>query len=474
MDSVFKILVADDDAEVWGNSIKMFLRDISTLELVFAQSPEECRRLIRDQSFAIVLLDISFSTNDSTGISLVPEIQTKQPNAKIFMLSSHDDDLTMVRCLQLGASDFISKRSTQPSEIANVIRGYIAGEARRITDIEAAKDIAAKVGIVLTSDSMLDVFTKVVLAQRNPTTPVLITGETGVGKDVVASAIAAQDSRKAFVAVDCGAIPESLAESEFFGHTKGSFTGADAAKQGKFVLASGGDLFLDEIGNLKRGIQDKLLRALQNKEVTPLGAPRPISVNTRVIAATNENLEELVSKGVFRQDLLERLKGIWIHVPPLRERPEDVGPLVGSIIAKSDKPSLTVAPTCLSLLKCYSWPGNIRELEHLVREMIARVDVGPLTIRHLPDQFRARLASDLKLEPGSTEDHKLGMQVTVPLEGAFQEAERAFVTTYLLGRFAQLGPNASKRALARDLKLARTTLDRFLSEHNIVLQERAQ
>ncbi len=244
---------------------------------------------------------------------------------------------------------------------------------------------------------MRRVFALATLAQRSQLTPVLITGETAVGKDVVANAIAAVEEKRSLVSLDCGAIAESVADSELFGNERGSFTGAERTTLGKFRAAQGGDLFLDEIGNLKRSIQEKLLRAIQNKEITPVGG-KAVKVDTRIIAATNEDLDQQVESGKFRKDLLERLKGIVIHIHTLRDRPEDIEVIADGIIAKSDKLTLTIAPACMSLSTAYSWPGNVRELEHVVNAMVAAAVSSPMTVRQLPQQFMQSLATEMQLQ----------------------------------------------------------------------------
>lgn len=476
MSEAFKILVVDDDADIWAGSLEAHLHDLSNIQISSAYTPDECRRAVARDDFAIILVDIAFSPNDAVGLALVPEIQAKQTGAKIFMLSSHDDEITMVRSLKAGALDFISKRSAGVPGMARVIRSYIDGRSKRQDHEAFGREIADKVGAVVASRAMIDVFTAVAKAHRNPRTPVLITGETGVGKDVIASAVALRSDSKQLIAVDCGAISESLADSELFGHVRGAFTGADSAKTGKFQLAHGGDLFLDEIGNLKRSIQDKLLRVLQNKEITPIGGTKPIKIDVGVIAATNEDLNQLVERHIFRQDLLERLKGTWIRIPPLRERQEDFEPLTRSFIRKSSKPDLAIEPNCLSLLKRYSWPGNVRELDKVIGEMVANVDEGSLTLRHLPEHFAERLAADLGIEDDAPGHHPSlpGISVKLPADGVLSDATDAFLAHYLRARFQLLGNDANHTRLARDLQISRTTLIAHLKRLNIDLKDASE
>jgi DNA-binding NtrC family response regulator len=423
MENEFNILIADDDSTVYSASIKPFVRDLPQAKIYPADTPDKCRRLMTERSFQFILLDISFGPNDSSGLKLLPELRQSHPLSKIFMLSTHDDQLTMVKCMQAGATDFISKRDIDLAQIAKVIRGYIESEGQTHRDEGTGLRLAQQVGARFASDAMKKAFALAALAQRSPSSPVLIIGETGVGKDVIARAITSTSTIRPVVSVDCGAIPESLAESELFGHERGSFTGADRTTIGKFRSAHGGDIFLDEIGNLKRSIQEKLLRAIQNKEITPVGG-KALKVDARVIAATNENLDEQVAAGNFRKDLLERLKGIVIQIPSLRERPEDIPVIAKAVIAASSRPDLEIAPACMSLMTTYNWPGNVRELENLVKTMIASEPSGPITVRHLPPQFLAALAQQMDVKPEAIPSTNMGptVRIDIPIESKLADA----------------------------------------------------
>ena len=470
MQCPFRVLIADDDPFLVSACQEIIARQFPGAQIDCTEDPDDCLRLARANQYSVVLLDISFGPADNEGLSLLPEITRLQRFAKIFMFTGFDDRQTILQCHALGATDFISKNDGDLETIASVLRGHVESEAKQESDASEGQRIAAAIGAVFSSQAMTEVFTRVAYAQRHRNIPVLITGETGVGKDVVAMAIAAGKSPRLPITVDCGAIPETLAESELFGHVRGAFTGADEDKSGKFALADKSDLFLDEIGNLKRSIQDKLLRAIQSREITPIGANRPVKIDTRIIAATNEDLESMVAAGRFRQDLLERLKGIWITVPPLRDRPEDISPIVDSILAESSKPHLKVAPSCLSLLQSYSWPGNVRELKHVVREMVGSCERGPITSRHLPAHFRQRLSTELAAERAC---HVTPMHVPgayhVGLTGTLFEAESGFLAQYIQDRYRCLKPTASKRALAAALGISRNTLDVYIKRLGINL-----
>ena len=457
MENTFNILIADDDSSVYSASIKPFVNDLPEAKIYSASTPTLCRQMMAEHKFQFILLDISFGPNDASGMILLPELRKAQPQSKIFMLSTHDDQHTMMRCMQAGATDFISKRDINIPNIAKIIRGFIESQGQEQQDEASGLRLATIVGARFASPSMKRVFALASLAQRNLSTPVLITGETGVGKDVVARAISAVPVKRPIVSVDCGAIAESIADSELFGHVRGSFTGAERSTMGKFQMADKGDLFLDEIGNLKRSIQEKLLRALQNKEVTPVGG-KSQKVDVRIIAATNESLDQQVINGNFRKDLLERLKGIVIHIPPLRERPEDIALIAAGIIAASDKPTLEIAPACMSLLMAYSWPGNVRELENVVTSMIGASSSSPITVRQLPQQFMTSLAIEMQIQTGPDVPVGPVLRLDIPLESELGPAENQFLRAFIEARHRHLGGNLSGVELASKLNISRNTL----------------
>jgi len=389
MENEFNILIADDDSTVYSASIKPFVRDLPQAKIYSADTPEKCRRYMGERAFQFILLDISFGPNDSSGLKLLPELRQAQPNSKIFMLSTHDDQLTMLKCMQAGATDFISKRDINLAHIAKVIRGYIESEGQTQRDESTGLALAERVNARFVSISMKRAFAMAALAQRSPSTPVLINGETGVGKDVIARAITSTGTSRPVVSVDCGAIPESLAESELFGHKKGAFTGAISDKEGLLKGANGGTVFLDEIGELPKSLQAKLLRVLQEREVTPVGDTKSFKIDIRLIAATNRDLEAEVTTGQFRQDLYYRINVVQIRMPPLREHPADIPELVKFFIEKYvkefQKKPLRISNEALRALMEYAWPGNVRELENVVeRSVILGPAGGAIDVEHLP------------------------------------------------------------------------------------------
>lgn len=469
---LYRVLIADDDVDVISACLGITARSLNAkASIKYASSPQGTLSILCKETFDLIFLDISFGRGDMSGIGIIPEVVKNHPRSKLVMLSGLDDDRTVLQCVQLGATDFVSKNNEGLGKLANIIENNIASDITHHNDLADGEKIAEACGAIFSSEKMSLVFKQVALARRHPELPVLIIGETGVGKEVIARAINF-DTKRPKVDVDCGAIPENLAESEFFGHKRGAFTGADNSKLGKFQLANNGDLFLDEIGNLKRGLQDKFLRALQYKEITPLGGITQ-KVSVRIIAATNESLDKLVEQGRFRQDLYERLKGIVIEIPTLRERPEDIEPLIRNFIRVSAKPELTVAPTCMNLLKSYSWRGNVRELELITKEMIAGSSGNQLNIAHLPKRFRMALASELAPTFEATDQQaSAGYRVyNLPLNGSLDEVTDCFLAMYLFDRFKLLGEKASKTELAKELGIARNSLSQYLKRLSVALPE---
>jgi len=480
MSKPFKILIADDDAALILPFLTVKLPQQDNIVLDTAETPEACLQSLQRETPNLLFLDIDFGCGEQDGLTLIPMIRSAHPDLRIVMLSSQDDEATLLKALTLGATDFLSKRLDRldglPTYVSNIVQAECANEQMG----REAQQIAKLVGAEYQSASMHEVFLKVLTARKNPQLPVLITGETGVGKELVARAINASLNRVR-VDVDCGAIADNLIESEFFGHTKGAFTGADSAREGKFVQADGGDLFLDEIGNLRRAAQDRFLRVLQMKEVTPIGSKASISVNVRVIAATNENLEAMVEQGTFRGDLLERLKGVWIEIPPLRHRLEDLESIIQAAIAKHGRSDVQVSPTCLAVLKTYEWPGNVRELESVVREMLTQVTGNLLNIMHLPERIRKKLTTGVKRldapKTATNATHSLPPhsfasienQYQLPLTGEWDHVVDALMQRYLPERFKRLGAGANRTELARSLGLARNTLATHLKRLNIKL-----
>ncbi|HTL46568.1 MAG TPA: sigma-54 dependent transcriptional regulator [Verrucomicrobiae bacterium] len=322
---------------------------------------------------ALVLLDVRLP--DMNGLEVLKKILAAHPQTYVIMISAHADVQMAVECIKLGAYDFVEK----PFEFL----AFDAKVKQVFRQLELEEEVASlkkelgaaykEKSLVGKSEGMKKVFQAIDLAAKSEIS-VLIEGESGTGKELVARAIHFNGLQKngPFVAINCGAIPENLLESEFFGHEKGSFTGAAMRKIGKFEQAQGGTLFLDEIGELPPALQVKLLRVLQEREIERVGGTQPIPIHTRFMTATNQDLKKMVAEGKFREDLFYRINVFPISIPPLRERKEDIPELFTHFVQqrRAGKPLLEVEEGAFARLADHSWPGNIRELENFVERLL--------------------------------------------------------------------------------------------------------
>ena len=321
-------------------------------------------QLAHSQTFQLCLTDMRLP--DGSGLELVKLIGEQRPQLPVAVITAYGSMETAIEALKLGAFDFVSK----PIDIG-ILRNLVKTALKLHQPDSPPAATESKEKLLGQSEAMQQLRLMIQKLARNQA-PVHIFGESGTGKDLVANLIHAQSPRasKAFIAINCGAVPSELMESEFFGHKKGSFTGAVTDKQGLFQAAEGGTLFLDEVADLPLSMQVKLLRAIQEKSIRPVGEQRETPIDVRIISATHQNLAQLVQEGRFRQDLYYRLNVIELVIPPLRTRPDDIEPLVNFLLNRIannqgiTKPKL--APEALDLLKDYGFPGNVRELENIL------------------------------------------------------------------------------------------------------------
>jgi DNA-binding NtrC family response regulator len=345
----------------------------------------------------VVLLDLLLP--DTNGLDLFREIQERDRKLPVIFITAHGGSDAAIEAVKGGAYDYLHK----PLDVATLTKVVeSAWEVRRLmitpVDLPTLPSSAIQADVLLgRSPKMLDVYKSIGRVADQDVT-VLILGESGTGKELVARAIY-QHSRRAkgpFLAVNCGALHETLLESELFGHEKGSFTGADQRRIGKFEHCTNGTIFLDEIGDTSLAVQVKLLRVLQQQQFERIGGNSTITVDTRVIAATNRDLDSLVEARQFREDLLYRLNGFTIRIPPLRERLDDIPLLVENAVARfSDamrKKVLSIAPSAMEILQAYSWPGNVRELQSVVRQAILQAQGPVLLPEHLPASVTQNLS----------------------------------------------------------------------------------
>jgi two-component system response regulator AtoC len=402
-----RLLIIDDD-DALRESLALVL-GAEGFEVAVAAHADEALARLDDASPDIVLCDLRMPGTD--GLTLLPELARRRPDATLILMSAYGTEELAIEAMRRGAYDYLAK-PFQPSEVLLAIRKAQERERLRRQTVLLARDVERAVGdrpIVAASPGMIEVLELIERAAEYKAT-VLITGESGTGKEVLARAIHAQSPRReeAFVAINCGAIPEALLESELFGHTKGAFTGADRSRRGLFVEADGGTVFLDEIGEMPLALQVKLLRVLQEEEVRPLGESKPRSVDVRIIAATARALESEVASGGFREDLFYRLNVLRVEVPPLRDRREDIPLLVDHFLAQTrdaiGKPVRGVGDDALARLVAYRWPGNVRELENVIERavILARGDqIGlaelPSNVVHAESRAELVAAGDLSL-----------------------------------------------------------------------------
>ena len=343
-------------------------------EAVGREGAEAALEYLRDHELDAVVSDIRMPGR--SGVELVAEIHALRTDTPVVLMTAFGSIDSAVEAMRAGAFDYITKPFKRDELLLVLERAFenrtLVEENRRL---RRAVDRTGSFGdLIGASPAMHEIFALIRKVADNGSS-VLITGESGTGKEVVARTLHFAGARKdrLFVPINCTAIPEGLLESELFGHVRGAFTGAHATKRGLFEEANGGTLFLDEIGDMGLGLQSKLLRVLQDREIRPVGGNQAVKVDVRIVAATNKDLEKEMDAGHFRRDLFYRLNVIPIHIPPLRERPEDVRPLAEALLAKhaGDTPKRRLAPSALERLMACPWEGNARELENVIERALA-------------------------------------------------------------------------------------------------------
>jgi two-component system nitrogen regulation response regulator NtrX len=378
------ILIVDDERGI-RESLSAVLRDEGfTAEAV--ASGEECLQALAGRAYACVLLDVWLP--GISGLETLKQMRESNSDAAVVIISGHGNVETAVRATKLGAFDFIEKPLSIEKTVLTVRNALRQRQLER-ANAEMSAELSAEYAMVGESVAMRALRKQIAVVA--PTDGrVLISGESGAGKELVARAIHAQSRRAAapFIEVNSAAIPEELIESELFGHVKGSFTGATAAKKGKFELADGATLFLDEVSDMSPNVQAKVLRVLEEQRFDPVGSNTPINVDVRVIAATNKRLDEEIEKGTFRADLFFRLNVIPFEVPPLRERVEDVPLLIEHFnqrfaTAYGRQPK-QFDPEAIELMQRYSWPGNVRELRNTIERVVILHQNRRVSITDLP------------------------------------------------------------------------------------------
>lgn len=389
-----QILIVDDDKNIC-KMIEASLRKERKYDINTALNGEACLKMIQEQIPDLVLMDIQMPGID--GIETLKRIKEEDQRIPVVMMTAHGTIERAVNSMKLGAYDFLTKPFARDRLLVTINNALLNSSLRREVD-ELRSELKSKYAfenIVGQSGAMQDVF-KAVSKVIDSNVTVLITGESGTGKELIARAIhfhSKARANKPFVAVNCSALPESLLESELFGHEKGSFTGAAGRRIGKFEQADGGTIFLDEIGLMTPATQSKVLRVLQEREFERVGGNELIKVNVRVISATNKDLEEEMKQGSFREDLYYRISVFPIKLPALRERVEDIPLLSAHFLKKyghqEGKDLDGVSTDSLDLLMAYSWPGNVRELENAIERAVVLASGNEISAKDLPAAVRS-------------------------------------------------------------------------------------
>lgn len=472
-----RVLFVDDE-----RSLQEFMRtELPRLghDVVVCPNGTTALQAIAQQSFDAAVLDIRMP--DMTGIDVLQRLKQTSPDTEAVMMTGYASEDSMVQAMRLGACDYLRK-PCKMAEIEAVLlrvqeKKKLKHKAAALeTRVQAAEGPA---GLIGSSPAMVPV--QRLIDQIAPTDArVLITGETGTGKEVVARALYLKSKRAdmPFVPVNCGAVAQSMAESELFGHKKGAFTGADKDRKGMFEVANGGTLFLDELGELDKNIQVKLLRFLEAGEVRPVGANEPIIADVRVIAATNRDLRQMIAEGTFREDLLYRLNMFHIHLPPLRERKADIPALARHLLSRAAKrPAEVVAdlltPDALDVMMAHPWQGNVRELANAM-EYAWIVSAGqPITPQHLPHEVRtSRSAATAPSPAGVLPMHPHTFSATPPAALASGTKTLSDVEMeYILQVYAK--NNQNKQVTAAELGISLKTLYNKLHKYEEELRQRA-
>ncbi|MGO4771577.1 sigma-54-dependent transcriptional regulator [Flavobacterium sp. W22_SRS_FK3] len=443
-----KILIIEDDIS-FCKLLEKFLTK-KAYDVAVAFSAAEARLCIKKESFDLILTDLRLP--DSDGIALMAEFKTSNPEIPVVLMTGYSDVNTAVKAIKNGASDYISK-PFNPDEVLLVITNTLQNFEVSKDPVKEKKVLPKKVSSENEFVRGISVASKKLLEHIKLVSPtdmsVLIIGESGTGKEIIAKSIHQQSHRKNnnFIAVDCGAIPKELAASEFFGHLKGSFTGAISDKTGYFEAANGGTIFLDEIGNLSYENQIQLLRALQERKIKPVGSNKEINVDIRIITATNEDLREAVKNGDFREDLYHRINEFSIQSPSLTDRGDDLMVFADYFLEKANqqlnKDIIGFSPEVVSIFQKYNWPGNLRELQNCIK--------------------RATLLSQGDFIESDVLPIEFFQKQTQSNEGGFSLSENEKET--IIHALSRTQNNKSKAA--KLLKITRKTLYNKLKQYNI-------
>jgi two-component system response regulator PilR (NtrC family) len=411
-----RLLIIDDEESLLDFLSLLFLQE--GYEVETAKNVEAGRRELARKSFDLVLCDVTMP--DGSGLDLLREIKANEPSPPVIMMTAYTSTKTAIEAMKLGAADYVSK-PFDVEELKIVAQKALERAELSRENVYLRRELEQKYtfnNIIGKSSRMQAIFSLVERIARTNST-VLINGESGTGKELIARAIHYSSPRanRRFLSINCGALPENLLESELFGHERGAFTGAVRDKKGLFQEADRGTLFLDEIGEMVPAMQVKLLRALQEKTVRKVGGTEEEQVDVRIIAATHQDLETRITTGEFREDLYYRINVLPIHLPPLRQRREDIPILVDFFLQKyckqMDLPARQISVEAMQMLESYDWPGNVRELENLIERLLALSHTDTITTRDLP----AFLLTSRKMQSDLIQLPDEGLDLEAYLEG---------------------------------------------------------
>jgi two-component system nitrogen regulation response regulator GlnG len=409
------LLVIDDEESVRYSFRRVFEGD--DVRVLTARTAAEGLAAVREHNPDVVVLDLQLP--DRSGLDVFPDIQTLDPKRPVLFITAHGTTETAIEAMKRGAFDYLVK-PVDLNRLSQLIER--AFEAARLMHVPAVLPADDRGDRIVGRSPIMQEMCKAIGRLAPQDVNVLIVGESGTGKELVARALYHHSRRadKPFLAINCAALPEALLESELFGHEQGAFTGAHRRRIGKFEQCDGGTLFLDEIGDMTPALQAKMLRILQEQRFERLGSNETLQTEVRVLAATNQNLEELVEQGCFRKDLYYRLKVVTIQLPPLRDRAEDVGELAHYFLFRFDRElNLDVrsfAPETLELLQAYPWPGNVRELQSAIKQAMLHASGHVLLPEFLPEELR-------KVRP-ATATTPMGFNLDAFIEEALRRDER--------------------------------------------------
>lgn len=419
-----KILVVDDNKSIL-TALELLLKQYFE-KAVLVNSPSQIHSALQEHNPDVVLLDMNFSSginNGNEGLFWLSEIKKLRPDVQVVLFTAYGDIDLAVRAIKDGATDFVVKPWENDRLIATLQNAYnLCNQQRQVKHLKEIRKELDDSNPMFWGESQSMSHLRILVGKVATTDAnILITGENGTGKEMLAREIRRLSRRQEelFVSVDLGSLPESLFESELFGHVKGAFTDAKADRAGKFEVADKGTLFLDEIGNISYFLQGKLLTALQSRRIVRVGSNTPIDIDIRLISATNRNLPQMVAQGLFREDLLYRINTIHINIPPLRERKEDILPLAriftDKYAIKYSKPGLSISEKAADLLFGYPFPGNIRELEHTMEKaviMTEKPEIGPESLLLAPvTSTPAGISRNASLEDMEREMIKNAMEI---------------------------------------------------------------